>query len=175
MRVHHLSATRMGAVFGAIIACSTFATLSAGPLSDFLAKRGTRWRLYYCCVAAVLSTPILALSTLTSTLGGAIGCLVLYTLISGGITTAGTAVYVSIAPPTMRGFMTALMGLAATLLGAGSAPALYGAVNDVLKRTYGAEALRYTLLLSPAALALAAVFFLIASRTVDADVEAASR
>jgi hypothetical protein len=35
--------------------------------------------------------------------------------------------------------------------------------------------LRYTRLLSPLALALTAVFFLIASRTVDADVEATAR
>jgi hypothetical protein len=42
-----------------------------------------------------------------------------------------------------------------------------------LKRTHGEEALRYTLLLS--LLALAAIFFLIASRTVDTDVGATAR
>jgi MFS family permease len=175
MRVHHLSATKMGAVFGSIIACSILGVALSGPLSDFVAKRGARWRLYYCSLAAVISTPILAASTLVPTLGESTVLLIAYTLFSGGITTVGTAVYVSIAPPTMRGFMTAVMGLAAALLGAGSAPVLYGAVNDMLKKTLGDESLRYTLLLSPLAMGLAAIFFLMASRTADQDVAAAGQ
>ena len=175
MRVHHLSATRMGAVFGSIIACSIVGVALSGPLSDFVARRGARWRLYYCGLCATISVPILAASTLVPTLAETTTLLIIYTLCSGGLTAVGSAVYVSIAPPTMRGFITAVMGLAAALLGAGSAPVLYGAVNDVLKKTLGDESLRYTLLLSPLALAMAAVFFLLASRTADQDVEAAGQ
>ncbi len=173
MRVHHLSSTKMGAVFGAIIACATFASLMAGPLSDALAKRGARWRLYYCVAAAAISIPLLAASTLVTTLGETIACLVAYTLLSGGITAVGTATYVSFSPPTMRGFLAAIMNLSSVLLGAGTAPFIFGAVNDVLKSSYGDQSLRYTLLLSPLMLAVAGVFFAVASRTLDHDVAAA--
>ncbi|HEY2659774.1 MAG TPA: MFS transporter [Caulobacteraceae bacterium] len=175
MRVHHLSSTKMGAIFGAIIACATFASLLGGPLSDFLAKRGARWRLYYCCCAAALSVPVLAASTLVPTLGQCIACLVAYTLLSGGITAVGTAIYVSFAPPTMRGFLSAIMNLSSVLLGSGIAPFVFGAVNDVLKLSYGDQSLRYTLLLAPVMLAIAGVFFALSSRTVDQDVAAAGR
>jgi len=174
MRVDHLSASKMGAVFGSIIACAIAAALVAGPLSDWLAKRGARWRLYYCCGAMVLSIPLLMASTLVGSLGSTIGLLVAYTVVSGGITTVAAATYLSFAPPTMRGFMTAAMGLFAAILGAGAAPALFGAVNDVLKIHYGDQSLRYTLLLAPLAMTVAFVMFLIASRTLDDDVKAVS-
>ena len=96
--------------------------------------------------------------------------MIAYTLVSGGLTTVTTATYISFAPPTMRGLVTAMMNWFAGVLGAGAAPAIFGAVNDVLKHSYGDQSLRYTMLISPVSLALACVMFLLASRTIDADV-----
>jgi MFS family permease len=175
MRVDHLSAAKMGGVFGGIIACSIVAALLGGPISDWLARRGARWRLYYCCLAMTLSIPLLAASSLAPSLAATIGLLVAYTLVSGGIVTVATATYVSFAPWSMRGFVTALMNLFAAVLGAGAAPAIFGAVNDLLKPNYGDQSLRFTLLIAPAAMAVACVMFLVASRTVDGDVKLASR
>ena len=38
-----------------IIACSIVGVALSGPLSDFVARRGARWRLYYCCLCAAIS------------------------------------------------------------------------------------------------------------------------
>jgi predicted MFS family arabinose efflux permease len=174
MRVHHLSATRMSALFGLVVGGAALANMIAGVLSDRLARRGARWRLYYCCAVIVLVAPALAASSLVESLNASIACLLFYTLVSGGLTTVTTATYVSLAPSTTRAFVTALMLFCSLVLGAGAGPLLFGLLNDAISRTQGDEALRYSLLLGPALLAAAGVFYLFASRTVDVDTAAAA-
>jgi predicted MFS family arabinose efflux permease len=174
MRVHHLSSTKMGVVFGAVIACATIASILAGPLTDFLARRAPRWRLYYCCAAIALSVPVSVASMLAAGLPQTIACLVAYTLLSGGVSSVTTTAYVSFSPVSMRGFVAAAMNLVSVFFGAGAAPVVFGMVNDVLQRSFGDQSLRYTMLLSPAMLLLAGVFFGFSSRTFDADVARAS-
>ena len=53
--------------------------------------------------------------------------------------------------------------------GCGVGPFLFGAINDLLSPSLGDDALRYTLLASPAMLAAAAVAFHAARRTIDED------
>ncbi len=173
MRVHGLSSTRMGAVFGGVIGASMLSNIVAGVLSDRLARRGPRWSLYLCCIMIAVSSPFLIASSLMPGLAGAIACLVVYTFTSGGITTAAAVVYLSVAPPQMRGFVTALMALVGNVVGALGGPLLFGACNDVLKLTFGDQSLRYTLLLAPAMFLVAGGLFLLASRTIEADVKAA--
>ena len=174
VRVHHLTNAQAGQIFGSTIAFALFATLLGGPLTDFLSKRGSRWRMYYCFFIILLAAPVQAASVLAPTPGLAQLLMILYTLISGALTTVTTATYVSFSPPTMRAFMTAFMALCAAVLGGGGAPFLYGFVNDILTKTYGDQALRYTLLLSPGLLFLAGLMFLLSSRTLDRDVAAAA-
>jgi predicted MFS family arabinose efflux permease len=173
MRVHHLESAHMGAVFGAIIAGGALSGLVAGPVTDRLARRGERWRLYYCCGSIMLSVPLLAATTLVSRLNPAVGLALAYTIVAGGLSTVGAVVYLSIAPSDARGVVTALMNLCASMLGAGLAAPLFGIVNDTIKPFYGDESLRYTLLLAPLFLALSGVMLFIASRTVEADIESA--
>jgi MFS family permease len=173
-RVFHISATKMGALFGLTIACSTLAAFVAGPLSDILARRGARWRLYYCCLVIALGAPCIAGAALAPTLAVSFGWLLAYNFVGGGLSTVATVSYVSFSPPTMRAFISALMNLLAAVLGAGLAPPLYGLLNDHLKPTYGDQSLRYTMLLSPALMAVVGLLFLLSSRTFDRDVAATS-
>ena len=169
MRVHHLKATEMGALFGVIIAGGAVGNLVSGQLSDRLSRRGARWRLYVCCAIVVVSLPLLTASSLIPGLAPTVACLIAYTLASGGLTTACTVTYVSLAPPSLRAVMTALMRALAMVVGGGTGPVLFGLVNDRLKPAFGDESLRYTLLLSPLMLALAGVLFFVASRTIERD------
>jgi len=173
IRVHHLNTTKAGAIFGGVVLTATVGAVTAGVLTDVLARRGARWRLYYAFAALALCGALAFAALLSPTLEGAMLCLVLHSFVSAGCTAVGTAVYVSFAPPTMRGFVTALMGLLNALASAAGAP-LFGAVNDVLKRDYGDQALRYTLLLSPVLAVAAGLLFLVASRTLDRDVALAA-
>src|SRR5262249_46339490 len=153
MRVHHLSATNMGAVFGAVIASAVLAGLIGGTLSDALAKRAPRWRLYYCVAVAAISVPLMSAGLLAPTLPTAVVFMFLYPLGSRRLNPV---------PPRARGFMAAASGRAlgsgivnirGLRFGSWLAAVAFGAVNDVMKHTYGDQSLRHTLLLAPLTMA----------------------
>lgn len=169
MRVHQLSATKMSAIFALIVGAAALANAVAGVATDRLARRGARWRLYSCAAVIVVAVPALAASSLVESLQMSIVWLLVYTLSSGGLTTMTMATYVSVSPPSMRAFVAALVLFCSFVIGGGFGPLIFGALNDLIVPTYGDQALRYSLLLGPALLALSGVLFLVASRTVDAD------
>ncbi|WP_342238486.1 MFS transporter [Inquilinus sp. OTU3971] len=175
MRVHGLSAAQMGAVFGTVVLCGMLAAMWGGPVSDLLAKRGARWRLYFIVAIIGLSIPFLCLSFLAPSLILAQICAMGFTLFLGAHHPVAMATYASLSPPASRAFVSGLVFVSGALLGAAAAPLLFGVVNDLLAPSLGARGLRYTLLLAPALLAVAAVFYAIASRTADGDTLAAER
>lgn len=169
MRVHGLSTTNMGAAFGLVTVCGAVSNVVGGPLTDRLAARRQRWRLYYCVVTAILSAPLLAAGLLVGALPLALAGIAGFALVSGGLTTVCTAAFLAISPARLRGQVIAVMNLGAFLVAGGLAPPLFGLVTDALKGAYGAGALRYGLQLAPAAVLIAAALFWIASRTCDRD------
>ena len=173
MRAHHLTTTQMSAIFGVVIGIGgVLANVVAGFASDWVARRGTRWRMYYCFAMTVLAVPPLVAALLLKETTLAVLCMCAFTLAAGGLTTVTGASVLSIARPGQRAFMSAVFGLAVSILGAGAGPWIIGATNDALKGAYGELAIRYSLLLIPAMLALSGVMFLWASRTIDRDAAA---
>lgn len=174
MRVHGMTTTEMSAWFGGIVGVSAVASmLIGGVVSDWLAKRGARWRFYYICAAFTLGIPLVTLSCLVTDTTLAWTLIFFYSLITGGVTAVSIASGLSIVRPTMRAFMSAVLAFFVTAIGAGFGPFLIGLLNDELAKTMGDESLRTTLLISPALLVLATLAFLWASRTMDADAERA--
>jgi predicted MFS family arabinose efflux permease len=174
MRVHGMTTSEMSAWFGLVVGISAVASMIIGGLaSDWLAKRGHRWRLYYICGSLAAGIPLVTLSCLVADASVAWALIFFYALLTGGVTGVSVAAGLCIVRPTMRAFMTAVMAFCISAVGGGAGPFLIGVLNDQLARTLGDEALRYTLLTSPVLLALAALAFLWASRTMDADAERA--
>jgi MFS family permease len=103
------------------------------------------------------------------------GLLLIYNLISGGITTASQAAYVSVAPANLRATVAAVLNSLATVLGSIGGPLFFGLVNDQLKQVYGDQSLRYTLLLVPLMMIIAALLHYFASFSMDRDVKTALR
>jgi predicted MFS family arabinose efflux permease len=170
MRVHHLSTTQMSGVFGLVVGVGgVISNVFAGFISDRLARRGARWRMYYCVAMVLLSIPLIIGALLSPAIGPAIACMCLYSLGAGGLTTVTSAATLSISPANMRAFMAALFGLAVAILGAGAGPWIIGILNDALKGAFGDQAIRYTLLMAPVSLALAGAMFFWASRTIELD------
>jgi predicted MFS family arabinose efflux permease len=173
MRTHGLTASQMGAIFGTVILFGVISTVWAGPVSDLLARRGARWRLHFIVGVTLTSRPLLSLSSLVPTMTAAQICAMGFTLLLGGMHPVATATYASLSPPTMRAFVAGLVYVFVTIFGAAAAPLVFGILNDALSPVYGDQALRYTLLLAPALLGVAACFFWIAGRTVEDDTAAA--
>lgn len=173
MRAHGLSAARMGAVFGTVVLCGMLAAMWGGPVSDLLARRGARWRLYFIVAIIGLSIPFLCLSFLAPSLILAQICAMGFTLFLGAHHPVSMATYASLSPPASRAFVSGLVFVSGALLGGAAAPLLFGVINDFLAPSLGVGSLRYTLLLAPALLAVAACFYALASRTADDDTLAA--
>jgi len=76
----------------------------------------------------------------------------------------------SVVKVRMRAFAAATLFLVGNLIGAGGGPLLIGAINDYLKPTHGALAIRYSLLCVPIASMLGALFFIWAGRHVKEDI-----
>jgi MFS family permease len=174
MRVHGLSASSMGATIGATLLCGMVSNIWSGQVGDILARRGPRWRLYFIVAVLLVSVPILFASSLVPALLAAQACVMTFMLLSGGLSSTTMAAYSSLSPPNMRALVSALVVLPGAVGGVAS-PAALGLVNDALSQAHGAEALRYTLVLVPALLAVSALFFWISSRTADEDTAAAER
>jgi MFS family permease len=176
MRTHHMSATEMSAVFGIVVGLGgVISSIVAGIASDRLSRRGIRWRMYYCVAMALVAAPLMATGLLVRSTPLAISMLALFSLAAGGLTTVSNVSVLSIAPKSLRATMMALAALAIALLASGLSPVVIGALNDALKPGFGEMAVRYSLLTAPACLALSGLLFLLASRSIDADADAAAR
>ena len=174
-RIHHLSTTEASAIFGIVVGIGGIVSnIVAGVASDRLARRGARFRMFYCVGMAVVSAPILGVGFLVDSTPLAVTTMVVYALCAGGLTTVTAASALSISPSSMRASMSALIGLAIAAIGGGIGPLLMGLLTDALKASYGESAIRYTMLTTPFAVLLAAAMFLLASRSMDADAAAAS-
>ena len=70
----------------------------------------------------------------------------------------------------MPALASALIALTATCFGLGLGPLAVGAVNDLLKGSFGADAVRYSLLSAAVTTLLGALLFVWAARTIREDI-----
>ena len=170
MRVHHLGTTEMSIVFALSIGVGgVLSNVVAGFTSDRLARRGARWRMYYCCLMIAASVPLLVGALMFRQLAPAVACMGLFSFTAGGLSTVTGAAQLSISPPNMRAFISALFTLVVTVLGAGVGPWAVGGLNDALQASFGDQAIRFTLLMAPTCLAIAGGMFFWASFRIGAD------
>lgn len=170
MRVHGMSLGSMSAMFGLTVgAGSLLSMLVAGLISDWLAKRGERWRSYFVFGALALGTPFVALATLAENSWFAWAMVFAFTVITGGVQPSLWTACLGIVRPDMRGLMSSTKLLVVQVIGAGGGPILIGALSDSMTRQFGAEGLRYSLLCAPVLFALAAIAALCAAGTADRD------
>ena len=80
-----------------------------------------------------------------------------------------------LSPLRTRALAAAIMSLISSLVGMAAGPLLVGVVSDGFKARYGAEALRYALLIPTAVPLLSALVCLLGVRSVRADLERAAR
>jgi len=170
VRIHGMSLTEVGLWFGLAIAGGTIlAAIFAGIMSDRLAKSDPKWYLYFCIGSQSLAAPAVVLLTLTGTPALAIMMIFVHAFVSSCNTTPSLAAGLLVVRPRMRGFAVASMNFVINLVGAGLGGLLIGVLNDLLAPRFGIEAIRYSLLLSPAAALIGAGFYFLGSRTIRRD------
>ena len=75
----------------------------------------------------------------------------------------------------MRALASAILLFILNIIGLGFGPFLVGVLSDVLSPSYGEESLRYAIIIATAAYFWAGAHFILAGRTIVADLERASK
>ncbi|MBI3770583.1 MAG: MFS transporter [Deltaproteobacteria bacterium] len=176
VRVHGMMSGRLGTWLGAILGVGGAAgAILGGVLADRLGARDARWQLYVPAMATVLQIPCALVTLLWPSPVPALLFLIPSAMASAIWFGPVFSLTQALVPPTMRATASAVLLFVINLIGLGIAPLAVGILNDRLAATYGAEAIRYSLMIVGFAGVLAALHFSLAARTIRADLAAARR
>ena len=144
--------------------------LLVGWITQRLQRRDIRWVLRVLVIAALVAVPFLWLMLTTrSPLFAALSVLPVVFIYSANIGPS-SAVTQALVPPRLRTVTVSLTQVVLGLLGLGLGSFLPGVLSDALKPRFGDLSLRYSLLCFSLLWIWAAVHFLLANRTLAADI-----
>jgi predicted MFS family arabinose efflux permease len=151
-RVHGLSSGEIGTALALLNAASAaLGVVGFGRLADALGTRDVRWYMRIPALTTLASAPLVLGFLFAPTPVAAFACLVPSSLLLGGAVGGTHATTQALAPPALRALASALNLLVLSLAGAGLGPALIGGLSDQLEPAFGAQALRYSLIVGAAA------------------------
>jgi predicted MFS family arabinose efflux permease len=175
IRVHQLSLSEVGLILGALVGVAGFVgQIVGGRIADTLGKRDPRWYMWTPGIASVVALPFLVAFLLLHDLRWAVACYVVGGLMMNMWTGPTFAMAQGIAKPHMRSMAAAIVIFMLSLVGAALGPLIVGMLNDWMEPRFGAEAVRYSLLIVIIPHTLASIFNLLAARTLREDLRQAS-
>ena len=145
-------------------------TLLGGFVVAQVSRSDDRWKLWAPAITSGLAGPVFALCMLTQDFAMMVAMLALTSFLVGFHLGPIFAIAQTVAKPSMRALASALIALTATCFGQGVGPLAVGMVNDALKGSYGADAVRYSLLSAAVTTTLGALLFVWAARAIRADI-----
>jgi predicted MFS family arabinose efflux permease len=166
IRSHGASVAEVG-IYGALFggAAAVAGTVAGGSAMLRLRPRDTRWELWLPAACYLIALPLYAASfavdALTTSLAIQFGAVF---VASAGGAVALSAIQ-SFAEPDRRATAIAITMFLSALIGLGLGPTFAGAVSDMLTASFGAEALRYALIISTCFLAWAGLHFFLAAKS----------
>jgi MFS family permease len=174
-RVHHLTSAEIGTYAGTFKGLFGIAgALLGGFVVAKIGRIDDRWKLWAPAIMSGLAAPVFVLCMLTPSFHVMVWTLGLFSMLVGFHLGPIFAVAQTIAKTSMRALAAATMLLTGTCFGLGVGPLAVGYLNDVLKAAYGAEAVRYSLMIAALTTVLGALFFVLAARTIRADIKRAA-
>lgn len=173
-RVHGLSGTAIGTSFGMIAGIGGALGITlGGALADRLARRDARWHAWLPAAVSLLAFPFAVPFYLAEATGTALLCFAVFYTVNNMYVGSLWSLAQGLVPVRMRALASAALLTILNLVGQGLGPFLVGAMNDALAPRVGADAVRYSLLVTAAAGACAAPLFLLCARWLRQDLEAA--
>lgn len=162
-RMHHLDVARGNTLFGAItVLAGITGTLTGGWLGDRLQKKNAKGYLLVSGWGFLLGTPIAAYAIITPQLSNSLAAMFFAEFFLFLNTGPLNTVIINVTKPTMRAMAFAVNIFFIHALGDAVSPTILGWLSD----QWG---LRAALLITPAAIALAALFCFLCSRFIEAD------
>ncbi len=153
----------LGTAFGVL---GAVAVLLAGFVADRARKSDAGAHASAPAIMMIIAVPLSVAGFLASTITSAMALLVLPIMMMSAWQAPALAAIQNVALPDMRALAAALAMFVLNLIGLGLGPLLVGISSDLLADRYGAESLRYALLVVPLAFTLAAIFWLLAARAL---------
>jgi predicted MFS family arabinose efflux permease len=174
-RVHHLTSAEIGTYAGTFKGLFGIAgALAGGFVVARIGREDDRWKVWAPGIMSGLAGPVFVLCMLTPSFHVMVGTLGLFSILVGFHLGPIFAVAQTLAKASMRALAAASLLLIGTCFGQGIGPLAVGYLNDILKDAYGAEAVRYSLMLAALATVLAALFFILAAQSIRADIKRAA-
>jgi MFS family permease len=175
IRSHEMTTGELGTwlalstgLFGAI------GILLGGILADKLGKTDKRWYLWVPGIATILVAPFMLFTLLTSSQYVALLCAFIPGLLQNVYLGNSIATTHSLVGLRWRSTASAILFLVLNIIGLGLGPFAVGYLSDFLSPSLGTESLRYAMVaLLPTAMIWSSIHFLIASRTLQKDLEQA--
>jgi predicted MFS family arabinose efflux permease len=170
LRVHGMSMAAMSASFGLFMGIgAVLSMVLSGFASDWLARRGERWRIRFIAATLLLGIPFVIGVLMVDNVWLAWGLVVAFQVITAGAPPVIAAAGVGVVRPRTRAMWTSLYNLAGVALGGLLGPLLVGYMSDRLVHTFGNASLRYGLLVIPVLLLPSALVYIWASMSADRD------
>lgn len=171
MRSHGLGAAETGLWLGLVTGVSGLLGIPlSGWLSDRLAQRDSRWRLWIPAWLMGLSAPFAAAAMVAGSALAALALLFVPLMLTVAYVGPAFSAVHAMVPPHMRALAVSCLIGALTLFGASLGAPLVGVASDTLAARHGQNSLAVALLwLVPATLAVSAVAFAFAARRLPAD------
>lgn len=170
MRIHDLTASQAGFWLGPVVGTGAFAGgLFWGWAVDASGKRDLRWYMWLPTIATMVAMPFSYAFVLWPD-SNAIYFQVVSAFFGNCYAGATFAMVQSLARPHMRAMAAAGVLFVMNLGGLGLGPTIIGFMNDWLTPRFGIEAIRVSLLIIGLPHLLAAVFGILAARTLREDI-----
>ncbi len=170
MRTYHMTAGQVGAQYSAVTGPTTIvAILLGGLINDWLLRRDKRAPLWIIAASFGLGVPASLAFLLVHDFHLALGLSILMTLAGGLWTGPAYAVVQSLAGPKLRALTAAIFMMIVNIVGLGLGPVAGGVLSDLFAPHFGAASLTASLCALTLCGAIAVPLFLLATRSLDAD------
>ncbi len=171
-RTHGMTLDQIGLVlglgFGGLGVLGT--VIIGGILADYLSRTDPRGNIWVIIGGGVIFIIAFSSALFMPSLLMTLSILAVPGLLGAYFQAPTFSITQSAMPLSIRASSGAIMLVICNLIGIGMGPPIIGLLSDYLQPTYGAESLRYALLLIPIAYCVSIIFYYLASRHLAADI-----
>jgi predicted MFS family arabinose efflux permease len=175
MRTYHMTAGQIGGYYSAAVGPATLvAVFAGGALNDWLMKRDRRWSLWILAACFAIYVPISLIFFLVHNFPLAMVLTLVSTTVASLWVAPSYALVQNLAGPYLRAIAAAIFMMIVNIIGLGLGPYVTGMLSDRLTPRFGESALAISLCAVTMTCAAGVVSFLLGTRTVAADIDAAA-
>ena len=176
IRLHGMGLAETATYYGLVNGIASMAgTFLGGTLADRFAKRDQRVYVWLPGAGVLISFPFYLAALVVSDWLVAIAILLVPSFLNSLWLGPAFGTIQNLAPQRMRALASAILLFILNIIGLGFGPFLVGVLSDVLSGPFGEESLRYAIIAATAAYFWAGAHFLLAGKTLVADLQRANQ